>query len=59
MHAGAAVLFRQAYDADVRQLEWLSMEAKQWSDASYLENCSDQDLKIQYNQKYVVVVHGG
>uniref|UniRef100_A0A7S3VT07 Regulator of microtubule dynamics protein 1 n=1 Tax=Dunaliella tertiolecta TaxID=3047 RepID=A0A7S3VT07_DUNTE len=50
---GAAVLFRQAYDADVRQLEWLSMEAKQWSDASYLENCSDQDLKIQYNQKAI------
>lgn len=49
--AGAAVLFRQAYEADPRQLEWLSLEAKQWSDASYLEECQEQDLKMEYNTK--------
>ncbi|KAF5827480.1 hypothetical protein DUNSADRAFT_570 [Dunaliella salina] len=37
----------------MRQLEWLSMEAKQWSDASYLEDCFDQDLKMQYNKKAI------
>jgi len=51
---GAAELFRAAYEADIRQSEWLSRLAKALSDQTYLD-CHNHNLAVTCNSRAIEV----
>ncbi|KAJ9512715.1 hypothetical protein QJQ45_019007 [Haematococcus lacustris] len=53
---GAASLLEQAVAADPRQSEWLSLAAKQWSDATYLDSANQQQA-VEYNLRAIELAH--